>query len=458
MLTLGTGVDPLWALQIYQPYDRISIDAHRVDCLGIVEIETPSGPVGVLVKRIWIVAVFDNFSRAALGYAISFDEEVSAQVVENALKMSLSPWKPRPLSTRVPAYSVNGGFPSGLFPLLVGAFGVLVSLDNALVHLSNQIAEKARRRLGCTLTWGPCGVWYHNDTLERFFGSLTRLGFQRLPSSTGSNPSDPARQNPEESALKHRIAIKEIVDLADVLLTRQNSLPHSALAGRSPLQVIDDFLASPNGVLFARPLPATTGDILDLGESMVTAKVCGNIKKGRRPYVQVAGARYTSPALAESFLLIGERLNIHFRDDGDFREIDAYHISGQYYGKLRAQGQWALTPHTLWIRRQVLKKIGKVGGISQSDPDPVNTFYRNINNEAVTDAERNPLKISAAATKLNRIEHELDDAVPAGSSEPIPNYLTVETHAPTVLVEPRKLSLSAALSSAIRRPKWKTNG
>lgn len=458
MLNLGTGVEPLWALQALQPFDRISIDAHRVDCLGVVEFDTPSGPLTALVERIWLVAVFDAYSRAALGYAICFDEEVSARTVEDALSMSLSSWKPRQLSSRVPAYSTNSGFPSGLFPLIMGTFGVLLTLDNALVHLSNQIAEKVRRRLGCTLSWGPCGAWYHNDTLERFFGSLTRLGFQRLPSSTGGCTSDPARREPELAAIQHKITIAEITDLADVLLARHNALGHSSLAGRSPLKVIDNFLASSNSLLFARPLPRPTGDVLELGHCLLTVTVRGNVEKGRRPYIQMTGACYTSRKLSDSFWLIGERLNIQYCESGDFRQVVAYLPSGEFLGELHVLGQWALTPHTKWVREQVLKEI-KRAKIHETDPDPIDTYIQNINNRVIQDIAFKPLRISASATKRNRIAHELDHDksvdLPLIASDSA-NQPLADIPAVNQVLPP--LSLPGPVNLVIRRPKWKTNG
>lgn len=455
-LKVGTGREPLWVIQPSQPYDRISVDAHRIDCLGTIEVDTPSGPLQVVVRRLWVIVVFDVFSRAALGFSIWIGKEPSAAAVEKALTMSLAVWHPSSLPHTGLVLPPNAGFPSGVFPELCNAFGAVLTLDNALSHLSARISEKARRRLGCAMAWGACGAWSHNSTLERFFGTLTRVGFQRLPSTTGSSPSDPKRDHPELAAVKHRITQEHLQELTEAFIANYNATPHTALAGRSPLQILELYLHGDHAPLFARTLPPATAAVPDLGTSVVTATVRGNLNKGRRPYVELTGARYTGPALCDNFGVIGHKLRVHVRDDDDYREVDAFFESGMPLGKLRViDTRWARTPHTKWLREQVSKAVAS-GKIRHDVYDPVEAYLDLLRQQAISDAERAPTKISSSASELSRAtEVILRPPVMASQDEPVITPLAASL--PTT-AHSFRLELPGSVSSSIPRPKWTTHG
>lgn len=455
-LKVGTSHEPLWVIQPSQPYDRIAIDAHRIDCLGTIEVNTPSGPLPIVVRRLWIIVVFDVFSRAALGFAVWIGKEPSAAAVEKALTMSLTVWQRTSLPHTGLVLPPNAGFPSGVYPELENTFGAVLTLDNALAHLSARISEKARRRLGCAMAWGACGAWSHNSTLERFFGTLTRIGFQRLPSTTGSSPSDPKRDHPELAAVKHRITQEHLQELTEAFIANYNATPHTALAGRSPLEILDLYLHGDHAPLFARTLPPATAAVPDLGTSVVTATVRGSLNKGRRPYVELTGARYTGPELCDNFGAIGHKLRIHFRDDDDYREVDAFFESGMPLGKLRViDTRWARTPHTKWLREQVSKAVTS-GKIRQDVYDPVEAYLDLLRQQAISDAEQAPTKISMSASELaHATEVILRPPAVTPQDEPVlaalVSSLSTRDHS-------SRLELPSSVSESIPRPKWTTHG
>ncbi|CAB3929368.1 hypothetical protein LMG6000_00420 [Achromobacter insolitus] len=455
-LKVGTGREPLWVILPTQPYDRIAIDAHRIDCLGTIEVDTPSGPLLVIVRRLWIIVVFDVFSRAALGFSAWIGKEPSAAAVEKALTMSLTTWQPASLPHTGLVLPPNAGFPSGVFPELENTFGAVLTLDNALSHLSARISDKARRRLGCAIAWGACGAWSHNSTLERFYGTLSRVGFQRLPSTTGASPLDPKRDRPELAAVKHRITQQHLQELTEAFIANYNATPHSALAGRSPLQILELYLHGDHAPLFARTLPPATAAVPDLGTSVVTATVRGNLNKGRRPYVELTGARYTGPELCDNFGAIGHKLRVHFRDDDDYREVDAFFESGMPLGKLRViDTRWARTPHTKWLREQVSKAIAS-GKIRQDVYDPVEAYLDLLRKQAISDAERAPTKISSSASELSRATEVILRPPPVVSQDE--SILTTLALSSPTTANSFRLELPGSVSDSIPRPKWTTHG
>ncbi|WP_175168766.1 hypothetical protein [Achromobacter kerstersii] len=460
-LKLGTGVESLWVTTSTQPFDFVSLDAHRIDCIGCVQIESPTGPLYIAVSRIWIVVVFEQFLRAALGYAVSFEDEVSARTVERALKMSVSKWEPVRLPERVPPHTIDSGFPSAIFPQLVDTFGSVLSVDNALAHLSKRIAEKARRRLGCHLVWAPSGGWYQNAELERFFGTLEQFGFQVLPSTTGSNPSDIRKTDPVHNAIRDRITVDELEALTDVFIAHYNILKHDALGGRSPLDALKDYIESTDAPLFIRPLPLPTGQSPNLGVNIEPGTIRGNIARGVRPYVQLGGERYTSPELANNFKAIGTDVRIHYADDEDFRNIQIFTLSGLPMGTLTVQGHWRRLKHTK--RARDLMNKGKEIGRTQNLrlQNPAELFTRNLERKALLDARYRPEQISEAATAFHRLQREIGDTVRDLPPESKPNLLVTQSIHPQVVDRsgPDLISsLPDELRRIIPRPKWNTNG
>ena len=81
------------------------------------------------------------------------------------------------------------------------------------------------------------------QVFERFFG-LFEEHVHRLPSTLGSGPKDPRRQNPEEQALTFKIKAEHIEDLVEVLIALHNDRPTDILGNRSPLEQLDFCLKS----------------------------------------------------------------------------------------------------------------------------------------------------------------------------------------------------------------------
>ena len=198
------------------PYDVGGLDAHEIHCIGCIVVPGPAGPQRVAIERLWVIFLADEISTAILGYSVGIRTEVSSATVEEALISAISQWHPRKLTIPGLSYPEGGGLPSGVIPELVGCFPAVLKVDNAAAHYAKRIAEHARRRLGCAITWGPIGHWEHNAVVERLFKTLETYGFQRLPSTTGSNTEDTIKDKPIEQATKIGITWEALLDLTDV--------------------------------------------------------------------------------------------------------------------------------------------------------------------------------------------------------------------------------------------------
>lgn len=109
----------------------------------------------------------------------------------------------------------------------------------------------------------------------------------------------------------------------------------------------------------------------------------GNIKEGKRPYVQIDGVRYTSDILSQQPELIGKKLTIYI-DPQDGRFAHAYFVeNGEELGLLEAKGYWGRTAHTLEMRRTILE--GKIRQFEHDieKNDPIHNYLDKKAQEAI---------------------------------------------------------------------------
>lgn len=429
------------------PYDVVGIDPHKIDCIGTLRIAGPKGPQRVAIERLWIVPVVDDFSRAILGYSIGIRTECSAVTIEQAIIAAMSTWQPRKLIVSNMTYTPDSGLPSGVIPELSGRAWAAMMVDNAAVHYSNAIAERARRRLGCGVNYGPLGHWEHRSALERVFRKLETYGFQRLPSTTGSGPSDPKKGDPAKSAIDLGIGWEELLDVIDVAVADYNAGANEGLGNRSSLSMLRDYASIKSMGLLPRRLPPPTATIPDLGIEVEGKTVRGDPENGRRPYVEIDRVRYTSPILSSAFALIGRKLRVHIRAT-DMCTVRAFHESGEELGVLSAQGAWGRTKHTREMRKEInaLRDSGQLE-VRYND-NPFVALLRHLQTETAKAAAKKPRKISRSATRLARASAEtglpIEHAVP---SESPPKLVPAAT-----LPEPPR----QPLTSLVQPPTWKT--
>jgi len=86
----------------------------------------------------------------------------------------------------------------------------------------------------------------------------------------------------------------------------------------------------------------------------------GSIQMGRKPHINLYGAKYSSEMLKQAPGLIGKRISISI-DLQDLRSVRACAESGEELGVLCASYPWHLKPHTLKMRQE----IGRLGRLAR---------------------------------------------------------------------------------------------
>lgn len=440
------------------PYDVVGIDPHKMDCIGSVRITGPKGPQRVAIERLWIVPALDDYSRAILGYSVGIRTECSAATIEQCIISAMSMWEPRKLKVPTMVYGSNAGLPSGRFPELTGRAWAALMVDNAAVHYAQAIAERARRRLGCAVNYGPVGHWEHRPALERVMETLEAYGFQRLPSTVGSGPLDPAKSDPVGKAIGLGIDWELLLDLIDVVIANYNATPNEALGNRSPLSLLHDYVAGHELGFLPRRLPPPTAAVAELGVTIETRAIRGTLQEGRRPYIEIDRVHYTSPILSSSFGLIGKQLRVHIRES-NMCSVIAYHESGEVLGRLQAQGPWGQTVHTREMRKQInaLRDSGEL--VVGYDENPVVVLLNYLGSEAYKEAEKKPMKISRSATRLVRASAASglsvasdNGAAPAPEVEPVTTQEPAPPSTPALQPTPEPAAVAVDSSKLARVP------
>ena len=352
---LGTGDGESQPPRVLRPFQLLEFDGHRIDLICTILVPSPLGGFERrAIERFWILTMMDVATRTIVGYVLSLRREYNQDDVLRCVKNAITPWQPMTLTIDGLSYPAGGCFPSDTYPDLQWAVWDEFKWDNAKAHLAKKTLDKLCTTIGCAPNPGPVRDPNRRPFIERWFHTFEENGFSRLPSTTGSHPKDPRRQNPEAAALKYEISLEEIEQLVSVMIAEYNNDPHSGIGNRPPLEHLGMLLLDDDVKQRIRKLPEIKRHNVPLLHFEITRKVCGNLSRSRRPYIQYENVRYTSAVLARSPELVGKKLRLVV-DPEDVRLVKAFLPNAAELGFLTGHGMWGWTPHTLEMRQAISK-------------------------------------------------------------------------------------------------------
>lgn len=268
MLT-GTGRDQM--LLALAPLDIAEMDAHRMDLVGVVGLQTAKGKAWIPIERIQLLLICEAAGTTILGYFVVIRRECNGEDILSAAVHLVKPWKRRTLLAGM-EYPSGGGLPSGAIEGLP-PFGVCaLMVDNALINYSWAVIDRLMGRLGSAVNFGPVRKWMRRALVERIFGALESAGFQRVVSTVGSNPMDPRRKEPIKAAVKHRVELENILDLIDIEVAGYNAQTSEGCFGLERLDTLRQIVDPRNGRTLFPILPPTSA------LSPPTACACGTAR------------------------------------------------------------------------------------------------------------------------------------------------------------------------------------
>lgn len=367
---------------ILRPLERVEFDGHRIDAIFAIEYTTPGGEKIIdTLDRIWILTLVDVATRCIVGYHLCLRREYSSDDVKKCFQSAILPWKPKELTIPGLDYAPNAALPSYMFPEIEYAVWDELCYDNAKSHLSHEIKDLLQKYIGCSINMGPVAVPVRRPIIERFFRTLEQSTFHRLPSTTGSNPLDPIRNDAEKKAIKFAISYELVEELSDVVIANYNAKPHDSNNGFTPLEIFKNRLEQGYTI---NQLPEEQRNEINLFPLVMVRKVNGNMNAGRRPYIVFKGSRYSSPELNNDFSLVNEKIKLLINTE-DLRTIEAFRSDGTSYGILTAAGQWGITPHSLKFK-DAMNKFKRKRYFSYTEyDDPMDKFQEFLETQAIND-------------------------------------------------------------------------
>lgn len=336
----------------FRPFSKVVFDAHKIDLILTIRYTDPNGNVvKKTLKRIWLLAILDAATSSVLGHLLCVKSEYSQMDVLQCIQNAIHPHKPKEFTIKGLQYPSEGSFPSINIPETQWAVWREFWMDNAKANLAKNVVDKLTKTVGCFVNAGPVASPLRRGLIERFFKTLEVNGYHLLPSTTGSNPNDPKRKNAELKALKSEINIEHLEELTEAMLAQYNCEPHSGNSGLSPLKAMQDKIEA--GFL-PRILPEHRRQELGLMVISQIVTIQGDLKKGRRPYINYEGAQYRNEVLTQSAGLIRKKLTIYI-NIMDVRYLKAFLPNGNELGTLKVVGKWSITPHSLETRKLINK-------------------------------------------------------------------------------------------------------
>lgn len=415
-LRTGTGHPRLMRPEF--PYDLVEMDAHALHMIGSVGLPLPDGMIEyVPIERIQLLLIADARSGLILGYVAVIRRECTSDDILDVVHAVLSPWQARSLCLSVHQYDEGAGLPSGVVDGIANCGFAMLCVDNALINWSNVIFDRVVPRIGCAVNWGPVNSWMRRPLVECIFSALERLGFCRMPSSTGSHPKDARRDRAERHARELKIHFDIVLDLIDLEITRFNIQSSEGRFGVKRMDVLRQYLLRPELGFMAPTLPVADAQHPDLD---VTVDISYVRAKNENPYTKFCRTRYRSPGLTHAVDLIDHQIVRHIKRS-NVRMIEAYRLNGQRIGTLTAEWPWSEYDTTLELKRQIFRLVDDGRISAQHNVDYVRDGLNLIHAQARADARRKGRLVSRAGTMLAREQQQRGPASGGpGTVEPPP--------------------------------------
>lgn len=369
-----------------RPYSVIELDGHKIDSKFVLEFEDAEGtPYIVTATRLWVLAAIDVATRAVVGYSFSINEEYNRLDVLECLRSATIPPELGDDEPYLPAHfmeKLRYAVPSEL------------SMDNALANLADDVIGSAID-LGIAVKIGPVAKPTGRPHVERFFKTMEGRTFHRLPSTTGSNPMDTKRTDPDTEAIRNAISIDDCHRLIKAAIRDYNNAPHSSLNGFSPL-----------GMLEARVqmgiLPTYIEEEDATGIYYVTEKRVVRAYKdsGHGPHISLNGHYYTSMRLKSDWGMRGQTLTLRI-DPSDVSAIYAYREDGEYYDTLSIKGD--LQNRSITLRQMEL--LGKHLNQKKAEGDRVSESVDKVIND-LKERSKSSKKEATHLAQLKALESE----------------------------------------------------
>ncbi|ANB72757.1 hypothetical protein AYM40_10575 [Paraburkholderia phytofirmans OLGA172] len=290
-----------------RPLAGRELDFHKVDEACVIDVEDPNGATLCFpMERFHLGIIVGEYPQVVFGYAIVLEATPSARAVLNVMENCLFPSIDG--EAKISLTGKGNVVTSALIPELRGNGFSLLKVDNGSSNIALDCVSNIMDVVGCAITFGAPGNWWARPMIENFFGIFTRKTGQQLPSSFGTGPRDPMREEPIETAHRLHISYFDLVDTFEEFIEQYNRRqPSKKTSGQTPVDMIKALLNNKKSGVFPQPLPVENENSWCLLAHTVEATIRGSQKRGERPFIKIDKTVYTSPTMSKDFELVGKQ-------------------------------------------------------------------------------------------------------------------------------------------------------
>lgn len=376
-------------------FEAVEIDGHELPVFGAIQFPSahPLRPMIAALKHITLVFVVERSLSAILGYSVRYGRSYGASDVLRAIRRAIVPWTPLDLDPRLGLRYLDGaGLPCGVIPGLAFALWRDLHWDNLAAHVSPFLMDQLP---ACIPISSPRAAPDTHAIVESI-----NAEFDRLFRGTRIDKASP---DAAESAMALLVTPQVINQIIDVCVANFNVTPPAG-SNVPKLEILRHFANDPRSIIVRVPEPLRKRFVLYDFEAV--QRICGSKRKTAgqkitRPFINFAGAKYTSEELARRFDLIGKELVLRGTSE-DLRVIRVWlKEDGTPLGELNVIGQWQIARHGFETRK-LWDKIRRKYKDRESR-NPVATVLMHLMNEAKSS--------SRAALQLATVIQESGDGL-----------------------------------------------
>ena len=323
-------------------FERVQLDGHRLDALGVVEIPTPSGnPIYIPLYDVWVLTLITREPPIALGHAICLTGNYNRYDVMRCVASAMG--------IRFAHDGIADFLPVHFLPELAWIAFDDIEVDRALAHRAMEVGEVLYNTFNSRVRFGEAHTPKKRPHVEQFYSELESRGIARLPSAL--KRGDRKKSNREEAlkqALLHKITINDLEEM--VRRSYFDALHKSKirLSGGSQIEYLRWYLTECGDGL--RRVPQVLQNRASVMRIVGKATVVGNPKDGKRPCLNWYYGEYRGPVISQSTAFLGKELTL-VGDPDDIRVLRAY-LDDQLIDTVEVQSPWSMRPHSWETRRR----------------------------------------------------------------------------------------------------------
>lgn len=377
-------------------FEQIEIDEHTVDAESGIVLVINKMWEPLRVSRISLIACRDVGSNTVLARQLVLSRHVCKTDILMLFAQISTAWQPRELCSPGLKWPHEPYMPSQLGEAFMRPTLGIIRLDNALVHLANSVRHHVCSVVCATLNMGLPRYPTARVLIESVFKDLN-LTVHRLPSTTGSYPTDPLKEPSRNRKHVPEVSLKTVEEMIDLHIAQMNSQIMGNLGAQSPINVMRSQMA-------LHLVPLRPYCILGKeNPGVLRETVLVHAEKGvrREPWINFLYVRYDRPGILP-VSLIGSYVTIEYHIDA-ISHVKAFTKEGDFLGELSAPKTWLRFEHSVVTRKYIMRlvKAEKIRGL-----DPFGEYYDYL--LAHRDAPSCALEIVRLGRELNTTQQKYE--------------------------------------------------